>query len=179
MRFTTRITEDDFVAACRLQLQSTHRTIAGAIAYSLAAIFWLFLLAAWISERVHPGTGDFLGQSSAAFRTAILPAAILFAMWILIFRVLTSFVTRRRFRKTPSLRDAIDNEVSLDGLTQMMSSGSHGFIAWKDLSYWRESKRVIIVVYPTNVFCILPKSGLNDSQQAELRSILAAALPSK
>jgi hypothetical protein len=179
MQFTSRITEDDFVDACRLQLQSTHRTIASVIAYTAAAIFWLFLLAGWISERLHPADRDFLGQNPAAFRATVLPAAVLLALWILIFRVITPYVARHRYRRAPYLHDEIANEVNLDGLAQKTSSGSFGFIAWKDLSYWRESKQVIIVVYPMKIFCILPKSNLNENEQAQLRSILAAALPSK
>jgi hypothetical protein len=33
------------------------------------------------------------------------------------------------------------------------------------------------VVYPSDVFCILPKASLSSDEQTELRDILAKALP--
>ena len=178
MKFTTRITEADFVAAHRLNCKSLHRQIASGIAYTFAAVFWIFLICAAISERSHPGE-LFLGENPHEFRHLLFPGAILFLVWILAFRVYPPIATRRKFRNAQNLHEEILNEVTAEGLWQKTGGGSYGFSRWQDLSYWRESERIIIVVYPTSVFCLLPKSGLSSDQCAELRGILAAALPQK
>lgn len=178
MRFTTHVTEADFMAAYRLLCKSRHRQIASAIAYAFAAAFWSFLLCAAISERTHPGE-LFLGRDASEFMHLLFPGAILFLLWILAFRVYPPFATRRKFRQTRTLHGEILNEVTSEGLWQKTSGGSYGFSQWQDFSFWRESERIIIVIYPTNLFCLLPKSDLNSDQCAELRAILASALPQK
>jgi len=178
VRFTTHVTEADFMAAYRLLCKSLHRRIASAIAYTFAAVFWSFLVCAAISERSHPGE-LFLGQDAPEFVRLLFPGAILILLWILAFRVYPPFATRRKFRQARNLHGEILNELTADGLWQKTEGGSYGFSKWKDFSYWRESEQIIIVVYPTNVFCLLPKSGMGSDQCAELRGILASALAQK
>ena len=178
MKFTTRVTEADFVAAYRLKCRSLHRRIASGIAYTWAAVFWTFLVGAAISEHNHPNE-LFLGEDASAFAHVLLPGAILILVWILVFRVYPPFATRRKFRQSTTLQGEIINEVSAEGLWQKTSSGSYGFSKWQDLKYWRESDEIIVVVYPSDVFCILPKASLSSDEQTELRDILAKALPQK
>jgi len=178
VRFTTHVTEADFMAAYRLLCKSLHRRIASAIAYTFAAVFWSFLVCAAISERTHP-CELFLGQNASEFQHLLFPGAILILLWILAFRVYPPFATRRKFRQARTLHGEILNELTADGLWQKTEGGSYGFSKWKDFSYWRESEQIIIVVYPTNVFCLLPKSGMGSDQCAELRGILASALAQK
>jgi hypothetical protein len=178
MKFTTRVTEADFVAAHRLKCKSRHRQMASAIAYTFAAIFWLFLVWAAISERTHPGE-LFLGKDASVFVRLLLPGAVLILIWILAFRVYPPFATRRKFRQARTLHGEILNEINSEGLWQKTGGGSYGFSRWQDFSYWRESEQIIIVVYPTDVFCLLPKSHLSPDQCAEIRGFLAAALRQK
>ena len=178
MQFTTKLTEDDYAAACRLMLKSVHRTIASAIAYSLASIFWLFLMVAWVFRLLHPGD-LFLNQNVSAFERAILPAAVAILIWILIFRVFVPYANRRKFRKARNLHGEMFTEINSDGLMQKTVEGSYGFSRWADFSFWRESEEIFIVVYPTSVFCLLPKSAMSEAQQSEVRTILTAALPEK
>src|SRR6266702_4607630 len=103
MRFTAKLTEEDYVAACRLKLKSVHRTIASASAYTLASVFWLFLIAAWIFRLLHPGD-LFLNQNVSAFQGAVLPGAVALPLWILVFRVYVPYANRRKFRKARNLQ---------------------------------------------------------------------------
>lgn len=178
MKFTTRVTEADFVAAYRLKCRSLHHRIASAIAYTFAAVFWSFLIGAAISEHNHPDE-LFLGQDVSEFLHLLWPGAVLFLLWILGFRVYPALATRRKFRQAKSWQGEILNEASAEGLWQKTSGGSYGFSQWQDFSYWRESEEITIVVYPSDVFCILPKASLNSDQQTELRDILMKALPHK
>jgi hypothetical protein len=178
VKFKTHVTEADFVAAHRLQRKSWHRVMAGAIAYSLGAVFWLFLICAAVSEWTHPG-GMFLDRNASEFVRLLFPGAILLLLWILAFRVYPPFATRRKFRQTHTLHGEILNEITAEGLWQKTAGGSFGFSQWHDFSHWRESEEIIIVVYPSDVFCLLPKSGLSLDQCDELRHIIAATLPQK
>jgi YcxB-like protein len=178
MQFTTRITVEDFVEAYRLQCKSLHRTITSTLVYIFAAIFWIFFAGAWISERLRPDD-LFLGQDPHVSQLTVLPAAIGLLAWILIFRVFVPYGARRQYKKLKSLHGEISNEVTPEGLMQRTSSGSYGFSSWKDFSYWRESRRAFIVVYPSKIFCMIPKTGLTEEQLGEIRSTLAAALPKK
>ena len=178
MKFTTRVTEADFVAAYRLKCRSLHRRIASGIAYTWAAVFWTFLIGAAISEHNHPDE-LFLGQNASDFAHVLLPGAILILVWILVFRVYPPYATRRTFRRSTNLQCEILNEVNAEGLWQKTSGGSYGFSQWQDLSYWRESEEITIVVYPSDVFCILPKASLSSDQRDELRHILTKALPQR
>jgi hypothetical protein len=178
MQFTTKLTEEDYVAACRLKLKSVHRTIASAVAYTLASIFWTFLIAAWIFRLLHP-RGLFLNQNVPAFQTAVLPGAVAFLLWILVFRVYVPYANRRKFRRAKNLHGEMFTEINSEGLMQKTAEGSYGFSRWADYSFWRESEQIFIVVYPTNVFCLLPKSAMSAEQQSEIRTILTAALPEK
>ena len=178
MQFITKLTEDDYVEACRLKLKSFHRITASAITYSLASIFWLFLIASWIFRLLHPGD-LFLDQNATAFQTAVLPGAIALLLWILAFRILVPYLTTRKFRKAKNLHGEMVTELNSEGLKQTTSEGSYGFSRWADYSFWRESEQIFIVVYPTNIFCLLPKSALTAEQQSEVRVILTAALPKR
>lgn len=178
MKFTTRVTEADFVAAYRLKCRSLHRRIASGIAYTWAAVFWTFLIGAAISAHNHPDE-LFLGQDASHFAHLLKPGALLILVWILVFRVYPPFETRRNFRKSTTLQGEILNEVNEEGLWQKTSGGSYGLSLWQDLSYWRESEEMIIVVHPTNVFCLLPKANLSSDERKELREILTKALPQK
>jgi hypothetical protein len=178
VKFTTRVTEADFVAAYRLKCRSLHRRIASAIAYTFAAVFWLFLIGAAISRHNHPDE-LFLGQDVSEFLHVLLPGAVLLLLWVLAFRVYPAFATRRKFLQAKSWQGEILNEASAEGLWQKTSGGSYGFSQWQDFSYWRESEEIMIVVYPSDVFCLLPKATLSSDEQTELRDILMNALPQK
>ena len=178
MRFTTHVTEADFMAAYRLLCKSRHRQIASAIAYVFAAAFWSFLLCAAISERTHPGDHFWAethpSSCACSFREpSSFSSGFLRSGSTFLLPHAASFVRRE------PLHGEILNEVTSEGLWQKTSGGSYGFSQWQDFSFWRESERIIIVIYPTNLFCLLPKSDLNSDQCAELRAILASALPQK
>ena len=178
MKFTTHLTEADLVAAYRLKCKSLHRSIASGIAYTSAAVFWLFLIAAVSSEHNHPGE-LFLGQDARRFVYLLFPSAILLLLWIVAFRVYPPLATRRKFRQAKSFQGETLNEISLEGLWQKTSGGSYGFTKWQEFSYWRESEEIIIVVYPSDVYCLIPKANLSSDEVKELHDILTKALPKR
>jgi len=178
MQFTSKLTEDEYMAAYRLHCRSPYRAIANAFAYTLVSLFWIFLIASWIFKALHP-SDQFLGQNVVAFQKAILPGALGLLLWVLFFRVYTPYAMRRKFRKARSFRSELLNEIRSEGLMQKTAEGSYGFSRWADFSYWRESEQIFIAVYPTGIYCMIPKSAVTAEQQSEIRSILTAALPKK
>jgi len=178
MQFTTKLTESEYMAAFRLHCKSPYRAIANAFAYTLAGLFWIFLIASWIFKGQHP-SDPFLGQNVSAFQKALLPGALGILLWVLFFRVYTPYDTRRKFRKTRSFQIEVFNEINSEGLMQKTAEGSYGFSRWADFSHWRESEQMFIVVYPTGIYCMIPKSAVTAEQQSEIRNILTAALPKK
>ena len=178
MQFTSKLTEDEYMEAHRLHCKSPYRAIANAFAYTLAGLFWIFLIASWIFKALYP-SDPFLGQNVSAFQKAILPGALGILLWVLFFRVYTPYATRRKFRKTRSFQIEVFNEINSEGLMQKTAEGSYGFSRWADFSHWRESEQMIIVVYPTGIYCMIPKSAVTTEQQNEVRNILTAALPKK
>jgi hypothetical protein len=178
MQFTSKLSEAEYMGAYRLNCKSPYRAIANAIAYTVTSLFWIFLIASWIFKALHP-SDPFLGQNVSAFQKAILPGAFGFLLWVLFFRVYTPYDTRRKFRKTRSFQIEVLNEINSEGLMQKTSEGSYGFSRWADFSHWRESEQMFIVVYPTGIFCMIPKSAVTSEQQNEVRNILTAALAKK
>ena len=77
MQFTSKLTEDEYMAAYRLHCKSPYRAIASAFAYTLAGLFWIFLIASWIFKALHP-SDPFLGQNVSSFQKTILPGALAF-----------------------------------------------------------------------------------------------------
>jgi len=178
MQFTSKLTEDEYMEAYRLNCASPYRTLADSIAYTVTSLFWIFLIASWIFKSLHPND-LFLGQNVSAFQKAILPGALGFLLWVLFFRVYTPYDTRRKFRKTRSFQFEVLNEINSEGVMQKTGEGSYGFSRWADFSHWRESGRMFIVVYPTGIYCMIPKSAVTSEEQNEVRNILATALPKK
>ena len=115
MQFTSKLTEDEYMEAYRLHCKSPYRAIANAFAYTLAGLFWIFLIASWIFKALHPND-LFLGQNVSAFQQAILPGALGILLWVLFFRVYTPYDTRRKFRKTRSFQIEVSNEINSEGL---------------------------------------------------------------
>jgi hypothetical protein len=178
MQFTSRLTEDEYMEAYRLNCKSLYRAIANAIAYAITGLFWIFLIASWIFKTLHPNE-LFLGQNVSAFQKTILPGSVGFLLWVLFFRVYTPYDTRRKFRKTRSFQVEVFNEMNSEGLMQKTAEGSYGFSRWADFTHWRESARMFIVVYPTGIYCMIPKSAITGEQQKEVRNLIATALPKK
>lgn len=154
MRFTTHVTEADFMAAYRLLCKSRHRQIASGIAYAFAAAFWSFILCAAISERTHPGE-LFLGRDASEFMRLLFPGAILFLLWILAFRVYPPFATRRKFRQTRTLNGEILNEVTAEGL-------------------WQKTERRLLRIFPVAGFQLLARVRADHHRHLSDQLVLLA-----
>ena len=73
-------------------------------AYTLAGLFWIFLIASWIFKALHP-SDLFLGQNVSAFQKAILPGALGILLWVLFFRVYTPYAHATQVPEDAELSD--------------------------------------------------------------------------
>jgi hypothetical protein len=86
---------------------------------------------------------------------------------------------RRQYRKDPSQQGEMFVQLSSEGVSEKSLIGSSINRSWNVCSYWRESKRVIILMTHSGIYFTFPIACLNNEQQSELRGILTAALPKK
>jgi hypothetical protein len=164
MEFTTKISEQDYIAGYRLAHKSVLMTMLSV---------WLYVLFAWFLYIFVMGLIFAPKNPSTAFNGLIV-LFLLGYLWIYLpYRV------RRCYRKDPIQQGEIAVQLRPEGVSEKSSMGSNSSYPWTVCSHWRESKRVIILMLQSGIFFIFPKTCLSTEQQSELRSILAAALPKK
>jgi hypothetical protein len=164
MEFTTTISEQDYVAGHRLAHKSVLMTVLSV---------WLYLLFAWslfvfvtglIMRSKYPLTGS---------------DGLVVLFLIGIFWIYLPYTVRRRYRKDPSQHGEMVVQLGSEGVSERSSTGSSSSRAWTVCSYWRESKRVIMLMTHSGIYFTFPKACLSNEQRDELRSILAKALPKR
>lgn len=161
MEFRTAISEQDYVAGYRLAHKSVLMTVVSV---------WFYLLFAW-SLFVF-ATGVINGSKNPLVGSDGL--VLLFLIGI--FWIYLPYQVRRRCRKDPSQQGEMIVRLSSEGVSERSSTGSSSSRAWTVCSYWRESKRVIMLMTHSGIYFTFPKACLSNEQRDELRSILAASL---
>lgn len=164
MEFTCRVSYKDFGDALRLKRKNLGRAI-----YALLIVD-IFL---WIYWMVLAGQGR-ITESSRIF----LPALELF-VWPVFFIVLSRTLGYFNYKRNRNIQSEFVFRLTEAELSYQSSSGGAGKSPWTSMSYWRESRRVFILVFPSGVFLICPKSFMGGEQQEEFKRIAGAALPKK
>jgi hypothetical protein len=162
MEFTTKTTEQDYVAAYRLRFKP-FLTVFNAAFFVLFALLLYFCAVVFIDYPNNPWNYFF------AF---MLPCLLGFRMYI-------PYRVRRIYRTGLNQQGEAVNELTSEGISKKSSEGSLLYFPWAVCSRWRESRRVIIVIAQFGICLVYPKTSLTTAQQDELRSILAAHLPKK
>lgn len=86
---------------------------------------------------------------------------------------------RRLYRKDPSMQGQFTVNIAGDSISMENTVGTSSVAGWNVYEYWREGKDVIILGFHSGTYIILGLTELSEAQRAELRGILAAALPKK
>lgn len=178
MEFTTRITEQDYLAAYCLKTKSTFSTIIFNSLYSLAALGGTAIIGTFIRTVLHLQDLS-AAQNFTAVLDNIFPFECFAILCALFYKVYIPFDLRKKYRKTVSNRDVIVQKLSKEGISEITSAGSSVSYPWSVCEHWRESKGVFVLILQSGVYFTFPKAGLNAAQQDELRGILATALPKK
>jgi hypothetical protein len=157
MEFASRISAKDYRSALRLKRKNLYRIVyaAGVLDVALWAVFVF-----------RSATGDIAGA------TSIFPQASILLVWASLMLMILPIQAHLGYRKNKNIQSEFNNSATEHGFSYKSSSGSSGEAPWSSFSFWRESRTVILLVFPSNIFLICPKSCLSVSQLEEFKGIL-------
>lgn len=164
MEFSSRISAKDYRAALRLKRKNLYRVIYAVLTTGLV---FLFVGVATQTTGKDGNVSQFLVQ-----------APVLLG-WSLLMAILLPLMGRLSYRKNKNIQAEFNNSVTESGFSYKSSSGSSGEAPWSSFSYWRESRTILLLVFPSNIFLICPKSCLSPTQLEEFKTILTKVLPKK
>jgi hypothetical protein len=164
MEFICRISKKDYRDALRLKRKNLRRIVFAVLA--LDAVLWMW----WMVLAIR---GD-ISLASTVFGQAI---AVL--LWPGLMLVFFRWAAWYGYRKNQNIQSEFTYRLNEEGISYKSCSGGSGETRWSSLSYWRESKTVFILVFPSNIFLIYPWLCMTDGQQEEFRALVTRALPKK
>jgi len=162
LEFTTKTTEQDYVAAYRLRFKPLLRFL-NPLFFVLFAMLLSFCVIAFI---IDPG-------SPLNYFIALM------FLCLLGFKMYIPYLFGRIYRIRANQEGESVNELTTKGVSKKSSEGSSLYFPWAVCKCWRESRRIIIVIAQFGVSLVYPKACLTTEQQNELRGILTASLSKK
>jgi len=164
MQFNCRISKKDYEEALRLRRKNLRRVVYAVLICDV--LLWLY----WMMLAVK-------GEITKA--SAVMSQAMIFLIWPVVYLVFLWLFGFYSYRKNRNIKSEFIYRISGEEFSYQSSSGGSGVAPWTSLSYWRESKSVFILVFPSGVFLICPKSCLVAEQQDEFREIVQRVLTKK
>lgn len=178
MEFSVRVSERDYLDAFTLKRRSGMRVAARAALVAFAGLAWTAVIGALVVQQVRSHDEDAM-QQAISLRVNILPAALVLTGFVALVWVVVPWLVRRQFRKNPNLQADFFIALTDAGITQRSSMGSSADTRWNAFKSWRESETILILEFPSNLYLVLPKTGLTEAQRQELRSIVSSKLPQR
>ena len=164
MEFTCKVSYRDYREALRLKRKILRRVVYALLGLgALLCIYWMVLAA----------------QNETVRASQIFMPALELVVWPILYLIFLRAFAYFSYRKNRNIRGEFSFFLSDEQLSYQSSSGGSGKTPWTSLSYWRESKRVFILVFPSGIFLICPKSFMTDDQQGVFKRIVGNALPKK
>jgi hypothetical protein len=194
MEFSYKVTESEYLNALKLRISAGRSRVVKTVVFWVFVLICLMLLLSIVQktsridnmarESSTAQTDDAQTEPAATQSTSHLTTNVaLFAgVWIVVFtllRLAPGRRARRLYRDDPQMQGQFKVNVNSQSISTENSAGSSSTCAWNIYDYWREGRDVIILVFRSGTYFILGLSGLSETQRAELRGILTAALPRK
>ena len=179
MEFTVRVTERDYAAADSLMWRKTATHV---IVFSLYLAATIIVWAALGLDLFRLSSHSLEPSASAALRRSTIgltSSALWLAFGYVLFKAIRYIRQKLEYRKNTNLHRDISWNATAEGITVTSESGATSYEPWAVFKCWRETKRLFLLLFPSNVYYIIPKPSLGPTQQNELRSILGGALPRK
>ncbi len=197
MEFTYRISEADYFAAAKLRNKSMRKTALWRI------MFWLFILVCMVvvwsiisrldthapahsdtQPQISSDSSGETGISSTALISAsvaanVIPICVLIFVWAFAIYFIGPWRLRKLYRKDPAVQGEITVNITPESISSRNTAGSMSQTGWNIYERWVESGNLILLVTHSRIYGIMNIAGLSDTQRAELRSIIATALPRK
>jgi hypothetical protein len=190
MEFSYKLTEAEYVLACRIAVKRPGRPWARLLSRSylflIFLVVWGSLLAGMVLEQ-----SDLVGITADEIRhihtvpefipESIIPAICLFVFVVLALgmrplRWLDRKARQEHFRTDPSCQAETTVTATPNSISFRSVNGSSDSI-WGCFATWAERNGILVLVTRAGVRKILKISGLTEPEKAEFRMILNAALP--
>jgi hypothetical protein len=188
MEFSYRISEAEYRKVSILEQIGSARS-----AQFKAVVFWIFILVClvllWlvvsrsaptgpvrISPSVHPVSPPPGSAHGAADWLFTVPAAVVAVLW-----AFSQSRSRQRnnYQRDPEMQGVFTVNLTTQSISVRNSAGTSFESAWSIFESWWEKLGLILLRRRSGTFLVLNLAGLTEPQRAELRSILADALPQK
>jgi hypothetical protein len=177
MEFNYRINEKMYLEAFSLHFWTPRRKLAFGF-FGVIALFEIIQLSIAIEEGNRAGQGfvQAIAGDRATFSLVVLASLVLVSGVALL---LPRWRIVRIYKRNPA-RDGIASvSATLEQLEVKIEGTGSSCFKWSFYKYWMEGRNVIVLALHTGQYQLLPKAGLSDAQQSELRGILSAVLPKK
>jgi hypothetical protein len=193
MEFSYKITEAEYVQACKLGRKVSSRSLFRLV------MFWVFVLVClmmlWGVVRRNSQQPDVSDQPAVteqsstepennghgmrAFLVNIGPFVLVAGIWVVVLFGVTPMRLRRIYRKDPFMQGQFTVSILPESISIQNTAGSSSHTEWNVYERWREGKDVIVLKLQSGAYSAMSVAGLSNAQRDELRGILSAALPKK
>jgi hypothetical protein len=164
MEFTCKVSYKDYREALRLKRKILRRVVYGLLLIGvLLCIYWMVLAA----------------RNETVKSAQIFMPALELVVWPLVYLGLLRLFAFFSYRKNRNIKSEFFFHLTTEELSYQSSAGGSGTTPWSSLSYWRESKGVFILVFPSGIFLICPKSFMASELQANFIQLVGTSLPKK
>lgn len=178
MKFTYRITEEDFVRASRLHRQKTCpllKTLVQSLLIIATMVFVWVILAGMTTTPSYRGEGE----TYYAWGTFV-PFLIVLNLWFIVAVILgRSRRIRAAYRKNPALHGEITVDIANDGINQQSPIGFSSQSNWTLFDFWSEAPGLILLILHSGMYLVLNTTEVPDTERQELRRMLSSALRMK
>lgn len=181
MEFTYKISEEDYVNAYILQAGNRSSALVKNISFWVLMAVCLLLLFG-VTQRLIQSPADAEDSAPIVMSSVVLnifPAVVAAGFFIFFRFFFPKIRIRRMYRGDPALQSEITLNVTADSIACQSSAGSTSQSAWNIYKCWSEGRGIITIAYHSGVYFVVSLAGLSEPRRAELRAILAAALPKK
>jgi hypothetical protein len=175
MEFSYRVSEADYMAAWRLRRRQFSRGEQTAL-WVIILVYVVFILGMILQFWLIRRNGTPIGGTAGMFGPFVSFGGI---CGILVVFGAAQTRARRQYRADPTMQGQFKVAVTADGISISNTAGPSSKWVWNNSDRSRQAKDLIVVESISGAYTILNLAGLSPQLRAELRNILAAALPKK
>jgi hypothetical protein len=199
MEFSYTISEAEYIQAGKLYLQASRRgrqlakLLFWLMALGIVFAFWGFVATDPYKVTIYSGSDGYVHATTTGSDPSQIMARIAhtlvvnfgpIAIFVLIAIGVYAFrgpvhMLRRSYGRDPVMRSEFTVDLTPEFFSGRNSAGTSWQNSWALYESWREDGNLIILILRNQSYDILNLAGLSDPQRAELRALLAAALPQK
>jgi hypothetical protein len=176
MQVRYRISLEDFREAQALMRKlRRHYRVFRALLFVCLAPPSLFVLTAPLLIWMNRQNPDKAHATWAAVEPVLIVLGFVAVYWAL----LHPLRIKRAYARNPALHREITAEINETRFTADDGAGNRTEQMWNTYDRFGEGKRIFLIGTPGNIFSIVSKSEMRESEIQELRALLAGAVPKR